>query len=442
MPLGRIFKNWITLGGVPLDSTAPVSGATRIATDPTATWLTGTQVQADITQLAIEVAKKLGNVCIVDQVHGNDATGARSSFPFATITAALAAALAGDVVWVLPGTYEESITLPASVSVHGLDTQRCILQRTLVTSNTDLVTMGASTRLENLTMWLTSSEHHTLRGIVFGGSTSATAKVRNAVLTVDNSGAGAGSSDVTGVVSSGTGLAGQEFSAIRATTVIVNSTSSGTKAALRIPSGSSTFNARDCNFVTTRSGAAVGTYVGALCSAAMGRIELRQGSAQGPTGAGGSDVSQTSGTISLAGTILINRNADGLGFTVPITGGTVEVWGATGAPAAGATTFLRPGQSPASATEITATTPAPRMARSIAVNVTTGPGTGRPKDAVFTLLKNGAPTAMTVTLTGNDTSEVFVDASVGYDTGDTYAVRLVNDARSSLNDVRFTIGWY
>lgn len=50
---------------------------------------------------------EMGAVCVVDQALGSDLTGARSGLPFATITAALAAATSGDCVWVMPGTYSD-----------------------------------------------------------------------------------------------------------------------------------------------------------------------------------------------------------------------------------------------------------------------------------------------------------------------------------------------
>ena len=70
-----------------------------------------------------------GHVIRVDQVFGNDATGAISGPPFKTIGAALAAAGLVDqsstpcfTVWIFPGQYFESeLVIPPGVSVLGLD---------------------------------------------------------------------------------------------------------------------------------------------------------------------------------------------------------------------------------------------------------------------------------------------------------------------------------
>ena len=62
----------------------------------------------------------LGNTLRVDSIYGNDSTGTLGGPPFKTINAALSAASSGNVVWIFPGTYNESITIPTGVSVIGL----------------------------------------------------------------------------------------------------------------------------------------------------------------------------------------------------------------------------------------------------------------------------------------------------------------------------------
>lgn len=84
----------------------------------------------------------MGNVAVVDQVNGNNSTASVGGLPFLTITAALAAATSGQQVYVLPGTYNESITIPSGVGVRGMSVKTVIIQQVAVTSNTTLVTMG------------------------------------------------------------------------------------------------------------------------------------------------------------------------------------------------------------------------------------------------------------------------------------------------------------
>ena len=62
-----------------------------------------------------------GNEIWVDDVNGDDVTGTSGRFdlPFLTIGAALTAASSGDSVFVRPGSYAESITVPSGVSLIG-----------------------------------------------------------------------------------------------------------------------------------------------------------------------------------------------------------------------------------------------------------------------------------------------------------------------------------
>src|SRR3990172_2522452 len=144
-----------------------------------------------------------GNTVFVDSVNGNDTTGQRGDFtkPFLTVAAGLAAAQSGDQVSVLSGTYNlaAGITIPDGVSLRGSGTSSCIIQMLGVGGATTLVTMGDNTRLEGVTLNLTSSGHHTLTGVLFGGTSNATAKLRTLVINVDNSAAGAGTSNINGV---------------------------------------------------------------------------------------------------------------------------------------------------------------------------------------------------------------------------------------------------
>ena len=153
---------------------------------------------------------QLGNVIVVDAVNGNDSTGVVGGLPFKTVNAAVNSATSNtnQVIWVLPGIYNltSPIVMPDGVSMRGLNVQSSIIQMTNVIADTTLLTMGSNSRIEDLTLTLTSTGHYTLIGIAFAGTTTTTTKLRTCVLTVNNSSASyTGTSEVTGIKASGTG---------------------------------------------------------------------------------------------------------------------------------------------------------------------------------------------------------------------------------------------
>lgn len=149
-----------------------------------------------------------GNTLIVDAVNGNDATGAVNGPRYKTIAAACAQATAGDLVLVYPGVYNESITVPPFVTVSGNAPGNVIIQQLNVTAPTDLVILQTGANLANVSLVLTSTMHVRLCGLVFPPSSInqlLSSQAFTVGIIVDNSGAGAGSSDVYGVAFSGPG---------------------------------------------------------------------------------------------------------------------------------------------------------------------------------------------------------------------------------------------
>ena len=142
--------------------------------------------------------------------------------------------------------------------------------------------MGENTRLENITMKLTSTGHQTLTGLEFPGTTSTTAKLRTCVLTVDNSGASfGGSSDVTGVLFSGTGtlLSGSfSFNSLKGSTINVYSNGAGKKRGILVNNTNIT-STRDVNIYVARptNTTSTGSYVGVETNdpSNTGSIQLR-----------------------------------------------------------------------------------------------------------------------------------------------------------------------
>jgi hypothetical protein len=220
----------------------------------------------------------------VDAVYGNDSTASVGGSPYLTVDAAVAAATSGKTIWVHPGTYNltAGITLPAGIALRGQNTQTTTIQMLGVTANTTLLTMGENTRVEDLTLKLTSSGHYTLKGIVFGGTTTVTAKLRTCVLTVDNSAASSGgTSTVTGVEASGTGTLGAgsfSFNSLKGSTINVFSNGGGNKRGVLV-SNTNVTSTRDMNIYVAQptSTASTGSYVGVETADTnnTGSIQLR-----------------------------------------------------------------------------------------------------------------------------------------------------------------------
>jgi hypothetical protein len=364
-----------------------------------------------------------GNSIRIDQVYGSDLRGSRNGTPFATINAALNAAFSGDTVRIFPGTYNESFTIPNGVSILGIDLASVIISLNTTTA-TDLITMGENTRLENVTLSLTSSNHVQLRGIVFPGTTSTTAKVRTIVLTVNNSGAGAGTSNVYGVHSTGTGTPAQQTSALRASTVTVNSTGAGSKRGILV-STANNYHIRDSNVVVTNSG--TGSAIGVETNNASAAFSAHTSTISGtnsntPTAA--ADISQTLGSITIATTDLINANANGLGFSTAVSP-TIITWADAGLLSAG-TNFMHVGTS-SPGNQMFVRCPQPLIVKSLSVQTATAPGS----TDTWTVFKNGVSTGLAVSLTTPSTSNVNNSQSVSFATGDRISLQVVRGASGS-----------
>jgi len=151
--------------------------------------------------------QRTGNTLWVDEVNGNDASAVSGDplHQYATITAAIADAVAGDVIEVRPGTYDEtSLVIPDDVSLIGTDRLRCIIAHSVL-ANTTIVTMGLGSSVESLTIEGGAAAGRSL--ISFPGTTSATSLARNCVL---NGTAG----NVNGISVSGSGTSLQNWTTI------------------------------------------------------------------------------------------------------------------------------------------------------------------------------------------------------------------------------------
>jgi hypothetical protein len=289
--------------------------------------------------------------------NGSDATGNGTiTNPYLTVGKGLLAAsgISGGNVWVFPGTYEESITIPDNISLRGKSTRSTTIQRTNVSSPTTLVTMGNNVRVEDINFYLSSTGHNDLIGITFPKDSAYAGKLRTITLTVDNSSASStGSSNVYGIYfpSDYTTKPPDYVQQLRACSVTVNSIGAGAKRAL-YETGHNFVTLRDTNLYVYDYSAtgSTGTYYGAEINNSTGTLQIKNSTCYGAntiasiTGATGvyADISQSTGTIQLTGTDLVNSNANFLGFTATVAVSEV-LWGIFGAIQGGANKYLFPG---------------------------------------------------------------------------------------------------
>jgi hypothetical protein len=397
----------------------------------------------------------IGNVLRVDAVYGNDSTASIGGTPYLTVDAAVAAATSGKTIWVHPGTYTLSagITLPAGVCLRGQNVQTTTIQMLGVTADTTLLIMGENTRVEDLTLKLTSSGHYTLKGIIFGGTTSVTAKLRTCVLTVDNSAASSGgSSVVTGVESSGTGTLGAgsfSFNSLKGSTINVYSNGGNKKRGVLI-SGSNIMSTRDVNIYVAQpaSTASSGSYVGVETadSSNLGSIQLRATTIGTVTPTAGqsytaSDILQTNPTTITnptylasagiqvgPGTDLVTKTAGSKGFSTYLYPTTLY-YGLKGDLKNGSSGgYMWPGTQAVSGAFPDTGTPAayyraqqPAIISGLSVGLGGAAGTGHTVTVLLRVTPLGgsiASTSFTVTLGATDLFANFYDASVTVGTGD------------------------
>lgn len=377
--------------------------ATLTSNNGSITFTTG----ANSLDLAATNTMAFGNTVRVDAVFGNDATGQRNGAPFLTITAALAAAQAGDMVWIFPGTYAESFTIPASVSVVG--TSRTGVNITLTTgAATDLVTMGNGSNLSNVTLSLSSAALVQLRGIVFPGTTSATASVRNVTLTVNSTNAGAATS--YGIHSNGTGTPNENTPNVELSTIVVTSAGSGTTRGILLNTSANNFNVRESTIRVSSTG---GSAIGAETNIGGSQLSLKTSSISGTT----ADISQTLGTIILEATDLLNSNANTLGFTARQVQSNI-IWADVGALPAGTNT-MKVGTNTPNGNEQFIYCPQNCIAKSLSVRNLTTPGTTN----TFTLRKNGINTTLAVSLANPATSAINNTTTVTFAAGDSISMQ-------------------
>jgi hypothetical protein len=232
----------------------------------------------------------------------------------------------------------------------GQNAKGTIIELVNVEEDTTLITMGENCLIENLTFNLTSTEHHILKGVVFGAASAVSSKLRNCYLTITNSSApftGTGeTSEVYGVEANGSTGTGPDlfaYNCIEGCTITILSNGNGNKRGILV-SGDNVMSIRDTNiFVAappevTSEGSYVGVETNDTSEEGTGSIQIRN-SAIGvglpdpdtnPAGAfTASDILQTTpatfttpnyregpGILIGPGTELVTKTAGDKGFSV------------------------------------------------------------------------------------------------------------------------------
>lgn len=266
-------------------------------------------------------AIQLGNTVLVDAVFGSDTLGVRQGRPFLTIPAALAAAQSGDTIFLYPGTYTltNGVTIPDNTCLRGFNIQTVTLRMTPSAPGVyTAVTMGENSRLEDLTITMTTSSNGvSLRGIYFPNNTTLTAKVRTCVCNVTST--GTDSSNIYGVYSDGINVnptASRSFNVIQRLTTNVTSSTTGIVRGWYI-TGSVQFSVRDTVIFATGTGGA-SNVIGVESTNTSSLVILKASSISGST----HDIQQPAlatsddPVIRLFGVDLANANTNARGFGV------------------------------------------------------------------------------------------------------------------------------
>jgi len=306
----------------------------------------------------------MGRVLRVDQLYGDDVLAVANDnhyqIAFKTIGTAMAHAQAGECIYVLPGTYNEKIVFSNNVSLRGINTPSVKIQQLGCTVPTKLVTFAQNNRLEDVTLDLTSSNSNAtpLIGIFMSNISDpiTSTKMRGIVVNVDNSAMTCNvATTVYGIYTTGnSSILPVSSDDIERSTVNVTSSGPGAKRGI-YNDGSNGFRGRNTNIFCKDNPAypntSNGTYFGIETNHVNAFIFIKSSTSYGYAyiaGNNAADMSQTLGTISLAGTDLPNRTGNGKGFTNSTAQPSIG-FGISGQPLTGAGhfgTFLIPGTLP------------------------------------------------------------------------------------------------
>jgi len=379
-----------------------------------------------------------GNTVRVDQVYGNDSTCVRSGSPCLTIATAFTKAASGDVVWIFPGTYSTtSLTIPSGVSVRGLQMSAVVIQQLGQTTSSDLITMGANSMLQDVTLSMTSSTGGIqLRAVVFPAGTPSTARIRNAAISITTTAVG-NTGLTVGIAGTGTGIDPFGLINVDSCRIFINQDSGATQGiGIRLSASVITFTVSDTfvySFGTTGG-------VGVLMTSNNAVLNMYGGSIYGDA----ADIKMTAAgaTMLLSGTVLVHSSSGGspTHFSTGQTPNTL-VFGVAGAipDADSRSMYLGSSSVVPAGNIINVLMTKTCFAKSLYVSLRTH--TGGTGDT-YTVYKNNVATALQVTISAAATTG-FNDAEiVSFAQGDLLSVLFATQAASGSTDPVVTVELY
>ena len=341
-----------------------------------------------------------GNIARVDKIWGNNDTATLNGAPFLTIGAALAVTAPGDVVWIGPGTYNETITIPA------------VLQQATLLMSSDLDVQ--------------------MRGVVhsgtlpYGGST-----LYNVNIFIDSNFPGAGTSNVYAVHFTGD-ADNSAPDAIFGGLINVNVAGTGQRVRwIYIDSAA---------LVEVTS--AIGMVLGGTNSIALEVNNAGANLAVGAGAAGGTtaDISRTAGLLQITAIYLVNSTANNLGFTNLLFPQTFT-WAEPDTPIGPPGIFyLRPGTGEATSFPTLLHLFQKGLAYAMSVHALVPPGIG--EFTTFTLQVNGENTPLAITLTDNNTDAILLTTSTTFQANQNFSLEVLNSADAATGDAVVTVGVY
>jgi hypothetical protein len=231
-------------------------------------------------------------------VNGDNTNGSIGGIPFLTIEHAIDAIVNAPTpigpgvytIWVHPGVYdiENTITIPNNTCLRGQNVATTTIQLLGAKADETLIIMGENCLVEDLTLFLQCGLQANLKGVEFPDGTltalgtTASSKLRNCVLIVDNTNV----TDITnvyGVEANGTGTLSPDsfsFNCIENCTITVKSNGEGNKRGILV-SGTNIMSIRDTNIYVaapidpTLAGSYVGVETNDTTGPDLGSIQIR-----------------------------------------------------------------------------------------------------------------------------------------------------------------------